>query len=127
MNPPHYLGLQYTMELWGCRSTTIATIALVEQGMREAAAAIGATVLSGHFHQFEPHGVSGVLVISESHFSVHTWPEHGYAALDLFTCGDDRLQPHHGLHVLHKLWEYSRSEIASIDRGCLIPLLAKPK
>jgi S-adenosylmethionine decarboxylase proenzyme len=55
--------------------------------MKEAAEAAGATVVESAFRKFEPHGVSGVLVISESHLTIHTWPEFGYAAIDLFTCG----------------------------------------
>jgi S-adenosylmethionine decarboxylase proenzyme len=48
-----------------------------------------AHIVSGHFHQFSPYGVSGVLVIQESHFTIHTWPEHAYAAVDIFTCSPD--------------------------------------
>ncbi|MEM9423849.1 MAG: adenosylmethionine decarboxylase, partial [Spirochaetota bacterium] len=49
----------------------------------------GATIVSRTFHQFNPHGVSGVVIISESHLTIHTWPEHGYASLDLYTCGKE--------------------------------------
>jgi S-adenosylmethionine decarboxylase proenzyme len=57
--------------------------------MREAARLAGATIVTEAFHLFNPHGVSGVVVIAESHLAIHTWPEYGYAAVDLFTCGDD--------------------------------------
>jgi S-adenosylmethionine decarboxylase len=56
--------------------------------MVEAAKEANATVLKVAFHRFKPHGVSGVVVIAESHLSIHTWPETGYAALDFYTCGD---------------------------------------
>lgn len=56
--------------------------------MLTAVQASGATIVTETFRQFEPHGVSGVVVIAESHVAIHTWPEHGYAAVDLFTCGD---------------------------------------
>lgn len=55
--------------------------------MTDAAVACGATVVQKNFHHFSPYGVSGVVVIAESHFAIHTWPEYGYAAVDLFTCG----------------------------------------
>ncbi len=52
---------------------------------------LGMEILSTHFHSFSPQGVTGVIGISTSHFSIHTWPEHGYAALDLYTCGNQNL------------------------------------
>ncbi|MEM8825256.1 MAG: adenosylmethionine decarboxylase [Pseudomonadota bacterium] len=60
----------------------------LEQAMRAAADAAGATILSGHFHPFDGGGVTGVLLLAESHITVHTWPEHGLAAFDLFLCGE---------------------------------------
>ena len=56
--------------------------------MVDAAEKAGATVVTETFHHFSPHGVSGAVIIAESHLSIHTWPEYGYAAVDLFTCGD---------------------------------------
>ena len=56
--------------------------------MNQAAELAGATIVSSNFHHFSPHGVSGVVIIAESHLTIHTWPEYGYAAVDLFTCGD---------------------------------------
>ena len=61
----------------------------IEARLRDAATAAGARVLSATFHHFTPHGVTGVLVVQESHLAVHTWPERGYAAVDLFTCGNE--------------------------------------
>jgi S-adenosylmethionine decarboxylase len=59
----------------------------LENGFRRCVEEGGATLISSHFHHFSPQGVSGVVVIAESHVTVHTWPEHGYAAVDVFTCG----------------------------------------
>jgi spermidine synthase len=56
--------------------------------MEEATKIAGATIVQSVFHLFNPHGVSGVVVIAESHLAIHTWPEYGYAAIDLFTCGE---------------------------------------
>lgn len=81
------LGHHWIVELTGCDPAALAEVPRVERAMLDAAAAAGATVLGRQFHGFQPHGVSGFVVIAESHLSVHTWPEHGYAAVDLFTCG----------------------------------------
>ena len=61
---------------------------MIEQHLNQAADKAGATVVSSAFHAFNPYGVSGVVVIAESHLTIHTWPEYGYAAVDIFTCGD---------------------------------------
>ena len=62
---------------------------MIRQYMEEATRITGATIVQSIFHLFSPHGVSGVIIISESHLAIHTWPEYGYAAIDLFTCGED--------------------------------------
>ena len=111
------LGTQYLIEIRGCRADKLGQVSIVEADMRAAARAIGATVLSGHFHQFEPHGVSGALIISESHFAVHTWPEHGYAALDLFTCGPVRLHPSAAVDLLRERWGAETVQQQVVERG----------
>mgnify|MGYP003629008502 CR=1 FL=1 len=84
----HALGLQVLIECYDCDRATLDDPEAIGHAMREAAEKGDATIVSEAFHQFCPQGVSGVLVIAESHISVHTWPEHGYAAIDIFTCGD---------------------------------------
>ena len=83
------LGRQIVVEYYGCNPATLNDVALIKQVMRDAAEASGATIVQEAFHLFNPHGVSGVVVIAESHLTIHTWPEYSYAAVDLFTCGDD--------------------------------------
>lgn len=82
------LGRQMTVEFYDCSAAILADVSQMEQVFLEAARVSGAHVVNSNFHSFEPQGVSGVLVISESHFAVHAWPEHDYAAVDLFTCGN---------------------------------------
>ncbi|MCP3968391.1 MAG: adenosylmethionine decarboxylase [Lentisphaerae bacterium] len=77
-----------TVEYYDCDAEILADSKGMENIFIEAAKASGATVLGTNFHAFEPQGVSGFVVIAESHFSVHAWPEHDYAAVDIFTCGD---------------------------------------
>ena len=83
------LGRQMTVEFYDCDPAKLADAALMEKIFLDAAHQSGATVIESRFHQFTPQGVSGVVVISESHFAVHAWPEHEYAAVDLFTCGEN--------------------------------------
>lgn len=81
------LGRQMTIEFYDCKSATLTDAAELEKVFLRAAQISGAHVVDSVFHSFQPQGVSGVVVISESHFAVHAWPEHDYAAVDLFTCG----------------------------------------
>ncbi|MBK7760877.1 MAG: adenosylmethionine decarboxylase [Deltaproteobacteria bacterium] len=85
--PPPPLGWHHLVELYGCEVAALDDLPRVEAALIAAAKAAGATVLDVRFHKFAPQGVSGVVLIAESHLSVHTWPEHAYAAVDLFTCG----------------------------------------
>jgi S-adenosylmethionine decarboxylase proenzyme len=82
------LGRQILIEFYDCQSEALTDRDRIRQYMLEAARHAGATVISDTFHHFKPDGVSGVVVIAESHISIHTWPEHRYAAVDVFTCGD---------------------------------------
>ena len=81
------LGRHLLAEFYDCNSNILNNVQMIEQVMTEAAVACGATVVEKNFHLFNPYGVSGVVIISESHLAIHTWPEYGYAAVDLFTCG----------------------------------------
>lgn len=82
------LGVHILAEYYNCDNRLLNNAALIENYMNQAAVHAGATVVASAFHTFNPHGVSGVIVIAESHLSIHTWPEYGYAAVDIFTCGD---------------------------------------
>ena len=78
-----------TVEFYDCDARVLADSNRMQEIFTSSARKSGATVISSHFHSFMPQGVSGVVVISESHFAVHAWPEHEYAAVDLFTCGEN--------------------------------------
>ena len=83
------LGNHILVELTGCNPEVLNDVAFIEEYMVKSAEIAGATVINSSFHHFSPFGVSGVVVIQESHLAIHTWPEYGYAAVDLFTCGDE--------------------------------------
>lgn len=82
------LARQITIEYYNCDERHLLDKGYLENAMLTAAEESGATIVSSSFNSFEPQGVSGVVIIAESHFTVHAWPEHNYAAVDMFTCGD---------------------------------------
>ena len=82
------LGVHFLLDVAGAPFATLDDPILVETLLVDAVKAMGARVLGIHIHRLSPQGVSGVVVISESHLTIHTWPERGEAAVDLFTCGD---------------------------------------
>lgn len=82
------LGNHILVEFMQCDPHIMNDVATIERNMVEAAEKAEATVINSTFHHFSPYGVSGVVVIQESHLAIHTWPEYGYAAVDLFTCGE---------------------------------------
>jgi len=82
------LGRHYIVEIYGCKNIEVLNdLEFIRSMMMEAAYRCGSTVIGNVFHQFEPVGITGVVAISESHLSIHTWPEYAYAAIDVFTCG----------------------------------------
>ncbi len=82
------LGKHMIVEMYNCSSEALNDLDKIRTTMLQAAEQSGATIVGDTFHQYAPQGVSGAVVIAESHFSIHTWPEYKYAAVDLFTCGD---------------------------------------
>ena len=81
------LGSQILADLYGCDRGILDDPEAIRAILVEAARRCGATIVDRCFHRFSPQGISGVVIIAESHLGIHTWPEHGYAAVDLFTCG----------------------------------------
>jgi S-adenosylmethionine decarboxylase proenzyme len=103
------------VELRGCNPALLDDRAALAELMRQAAAAAGARVVAEVFHPYAPHGVTGVLVIEESHFSLHTWPESAYAAVDFYTCGSCR--PELAVQVLERGLRASHVEVMTVHRG----------
>lgn len=82
------LGRQILVEYYDCDQSKINDVSFVETALIQAAKSSKATLISHNFHKFSPYGISGVVVIAESHIAIHTWPEYNYAAVDIFTCGE---------------------------------------
>ncbi|MBL9003216.1 MAG: adenosylmethionine decarboxylase [Myxococcales bacterium] len=110
------LGVQVLADLYGCDVALLDDPHIIEQLLIEAAQRCGATIVSSCFHRFSPHGVSGVVVIAESHLAVHTWPEHRFVALDLFTCGES-LRPDDCFRFLKEALRCETSTLQRIPRG----------
>ncbi len=110
------IGHHYIVEASGCNPEIIGKVETVEQILVRAAEAAQVTVWSISFHRFNPNGVSGVVVISESHLSVHTWPEYGYVALDIFTCGNDA-KPEAAVEHAIKEFKARTMHITEVTRG----------
>ena len=104
------------MELWDCNQEFLDNRELVERLMVEAALEAGAEVREVAFHKFAPQGVSGVVVISESHLAIHTFPEHGYASIDVFTCGES-IDPQVAAKLIAKKLGSKRIYEMNVERG----------
>ena len=113
---PHPLGKHLLIDLYGCPADLLNDVAALETVMVEAAHRAGATVLNTTFHRFSPCGVSGVVVIQESHLTIHTWPEQGFAAIDLFTCGE-QTRPRRALTYLKRTLQSEHCEVQRLVRG----------
>ncbi len=112
-----FAGTHLLIDLWG--ATRLDDIELVEESLRRCATEAGATILHCHLHHFQPNGgISGVLVLAESHISIHSWPERGYAALDVFMCGE--CDPYKAIPILKGAFAPDFVTVAENKRG-LIP------
>lgn len=115
-NGVRYAGTHLIIDLWG--ATNLDDPAHIDMVLRDAAIASGATILHGHFHHFSPNGgVSGVLVLAESHVSIHTWPERDYAALDIFVCGE--CDPYKAIPHLKTGFLAERVQLCEHKRGLI--------
>ncbi len=112
------LGRHILVEFIGCNSDVLNDVAMIEKGMIDAAQDAGATVIQSSFHHFSPYGVSGVVVIQESHLAIHSWPEYQYAAVDLFTCGTS-VDPWISFDHLRKVFQAQNYSALEMYRGSL--------
>jgi S-adenosylmethionine decarboxylase len=110
------LGRHLLLELYDCSSEALNSLESVKQAMVEAAKRAEATIIDVVFHEFNPFGISGVVVIAESHLSIHTWPEHRYAAVDIFSCGET-LKPAEAANYLVEQFGASRASCVEVKRG----------
>ena len=110
------LGLHLLLELRECNPTLLNDVDHIRSSMVQAAESVGAHVIGESFHRFTPQGVTGILAIAESHISIHTWPEYGYAAADVFTCGSS-FHPQAVADLLIQKLECQDPYIHQVQRG----------
>ncbi len=116
------LGTHVLVELRDCDALALDDLQTVESTLLDTAKRIGATIIGHAFHQFSPQGVTGVVIIAESHICIHTWPEHGYAAVDIFTCGDtSRLEE--ATEAIGDAFGSQDQSVVTLQRGQLDPSL----
>jgi spermidine synthase len=110
------LGRHVLLELYDCDPEKLGDAGSVRHSLMGAAAMAGAHIVTELFHQFAPQGVSGVVVIQESHLAIHTWPEKGYAAVDVFTCGTE-MDPSLCIAPILEAFGARRHMVVEIGRG----------
>ncbi len=110
------MGRHVIAELWGCNTDKLNDLKFVEKMMVDAALEAGAEIREVAFHKFAPMGVSGVVIISESHLTIHSFPEHGYASIDVYTCGD-RIDPRVAADFITNQLEATTRESVQVPRG----------
>jgi len=119
------LGIHLLLELKNCNRDLLDDLPYIRHALLEAAEKTGATIIGESFHQFTPQGVTGVIAIAESHLCIHTWPEFGYAAVDIFTCGEG-FKPREAAKMVVKKLESEEHSITEIERGVLPEFVAVP-
>jgi len=110
------LGRHIIVEYYDCTPEILNDVVKIEKSMEAAAEEAGATIINSTFHHFSPYGVSGVVVIQESHLAIHTWPEFGYASVDLFTCGDT-VNPWVSYQMLKEAFNAGHGSAVELSRG----------
>lgn len=112
------LGTHLLVELKDCNPSILQSLEEVRDALVSAAKEAKATIIDISFHEFSPFGISGMVVIAESHLSIHTWPEYGYAAVDIFTCGDV-IKPDRAASYLIKRFESKNPSVVEMKRGII--------
>lgn len=120
----HALGTHLLVELRECNPEILKDLEKVKNAMVSATKEAKATIVDISFHEFNPFGISGMVVIAESHLSIHTWPEYSYAAVDIFTCGDI-IKPEVAASFLIERFESKSPSIVELKRGILSHLNEK--
>ncbi len=119
------LGTHLLLDLEDCSPVLLDDVEHVRQALICAASEAGATIVGETFHRFQPVGVTGILAIAESHMGVHTWPEYGFAAVDIFTCGEG-FSPHKAAELLIDRFECANPTLKEVRRGFIERRIVSP-
>ena len=112
------LGRHLLLELKNCNAEVLNDLTIIRNCLTETAEQIGATVVNQSFHKFSPFGISGVVIVAESHLCIHTWPEYGYASVDVFTCGES-IDPKRAINLLTEKFGSKESSFLELKRGVI--------
>jgi S-adenosylmethionine decarboxylase len=112
------------VELRECSTKILGNLKEIQDILTTAAKVADATIVEVAFHKFSPFGISGMIVIAESHLSIHTWPEYEYAAVDIFTCGNV-LKPEKAVEYLIEKFQSKNPSVVEVKRGILSPVNKK--
>ena len=112
------IGRHLLVELRDCNRAKLDDLPFIRDSLLEAAEEVGATIIDHIFHQFSPQGVTGVVAIAESHVCIHTWPEFGYAAMDIFTCGEG-FEPMDAARLIIGRLESNNPQMIEVARGSM--------
>ena len=118
------LGIHVLLELYGCGYKELNNVDGIKDTLLRATRLAGATIVDSSFRKFQPYGVSGVVIIAESHITIHTWPEHGYAAVDVFTCGNE-VMPQRAVEEIVSAFKPKQFTSRTLKRGKITSATAK--
>lgn len=112
------LGVHYVIDLYGCDADKLKSVLKIKKIMNKAGIVGSFNIVKKCFHKFKPYGVSGVMILKESHFTIHTWPEYNYAAVDIFLC-DIELNIDNVIKYLSEQFSTNDYLVKKIDRGII--------
>lgn len=109
-------GIHLILDIWGAASSSLSDLEYIKSSLLNAARLSGTTIIGHKFHRFKPKGVSGIVLIAESHISIHTWPERGYASIDIYTCGN-KCFPEKAVSMILQAFACQKSDLIKVERG----------
>lgn len=118
------VGSHCILELYECPNHLLNDFEFISRALKEAVKEAQSTLLKEVTHQFEPYGITALALLAESHISVHTWPEIGYVAVDMFTCGE-HAQPEKACNYLTKAFKANKHVLLTLPRGRISPEIQK--
>ena len=119
------VGIHLMLDLKECNRELLDDLPFIKASLTQAAEEAGAHIVGESFHEFRPRGVTGILAIAESHICIHTWPEHGYAAADIFTCGTS-FEPRRAAQILIDRLESKEPSLTELKRGLMSAPVPSP-
>jgi S-adenosylmethionine decarboxylase len=122
----HPVGTHCILELYGCSPGLLNDLEFVQRSLRDAAKVCESTLIGEVLHQFHPQGVTALALLAESHISIHTWPELGYAAIDIFTCGA-ATQPEKGCQYLIGVFQSTSHRLQTLLRHPMSNPMSNPR